>query len=219
MLLATACLDPLAKRRGALVAEELAVDLQQVGPFVGPVLDEIRAADQLVDQLVAFDLAGPGVLQELADRFRFGRQAGQVEIDPANEFAVAAQVARQDLDLLELVVHQVVDPVELGRFLPGKPAAVAHDDERGGGVVALVAGQDGGLAAAHGRDDALLSVHGGHFGVAAFEIRLGGDVAPGRRRRKRPMTVICCLMPASGQHGRLRIDFDAGHARACSGRA
>ena len=51
----------------------------------------------------------------------------------------------------------------------------------GGGVVALVAGQDGGFAAAHGRDEAA-AVDRGDFGVAAFEERLGGHVAAGCRR-------------------------------------
>ena len=42
--------DPVAERHGALDVEELAVDLEQVGPLVRPVVDEIGAADQPVDQ-------------------------------------------------------------------------------------------------------------------------------------------------------------------------
>ena len=50
---ATCVADPLAEGGGALVAEELAVDLEQVGPLVRPVLDVVVAADQPVDQRVA----------------------------------------------------------------------------------------------------------------------------------------------------------------------
>ena len=52
---------------GALAAEELAVDLQQVGPLVGPVLDVVLAADELVDQLVALARAVALVGEEGAD--------------------------------------------------------------------------------------------------------------------------------------------------------
>ena len=123
-------LNPFAKRRRSFGAEELAVDLQQIGPAVRPLFDVIGIADQLVDHLIALDLGGARVLQELADGFGFGRQAGQIEMDPANEVAVAAHIARLNLELLELVVDQAVDPVEFGHVLPDKAGAVAHDDER-----------------------------------------------------------------------------------------
>ena len=47
--------DPLAESGGPFRAEVLAIDLQQVGPLVRPVLEEIVAADQPVDQFVALD--------------------------------------------------------------------------------------------------------------------------------------------------------------------
>ena len=72
----------------APVAEELAVHLQQVGPLVRPVLDEGVAADQLVDQLVALDARVARVGQERADLVGGRRQAGQVEVDAADELGV-----------------------------------------------------------------------------------------------------------------------------------
>ena len=38
------------------VPQELAIHLQQVGPLVRPVIDELRIADQAIDQLVGRDL-------------------------------------------------------------------------------------------------------------------------------------------------------------------
>ncbi len=41
---------------GPFDAEELPIDLQKVGPLVRPVFDEVWAAHQLVDQLLALEL-------------------------------------------------------------------------------------------------------------------------------------------------------------------
>ena len=41
--------NPFAELRSALGAEELAVDLKQVSPLIGPVVNIITAAHQLVD--------------------------------------------------------------------------------------------------------------------------------------------------------------------------
>ena len=83
--------NPLAERDRALDAQELAIDLEQVGPLVRPVLDEFGAADQLVDQLVALDPAVARVGQERPDVSAGGRQAGQVEVDAAEELGVGAE--------------------------------------------------------------------------------------------------------------------------------
>ena len=97
MFSATALRIQLRKAVGPLVAEELAVHLQQVGPLVRPVFDVIAAADQLVDQLVALHLRRPRVGEERAHVVRLRRQAGQVEVDAADEVGVGAEVARQHL--------------------------------------------------------------------------------------------------------------------------
>ena len=86
--------DPVAEGLDALVAEELAVDLEQVGPLVGPVLDVLAAADELVDQFVALGALGRGVGEEGARRLGGRRQAGQVEVDAADELGVGAQRRR-----------------------------------------------------------------------------------------------------------------------------
>ena len=70
--------DPLAEGDRPLDAQELAVDLEQVGPLVGPVLDVFLAADQPVDQLVALDPGLARVGEEGADVLGLRRQAGEV---------------------------------------------------------------------------------------------------------------------------------------------
>ena len=49
--------NPGAERRGTLRAEEFTIDLQEISPLVGPVIDVVVATNQLFDQLVALDLA------------------------------------------------------------------------------------------------------------------------------------------------------------------
>jgi hypothetical protein len=45
--------DPIAETFRAFFAEELAVHLEEVGPFVGPVVDVVGGADQAFDEGVA----------------------------------------------------------------------------------------------------------------------------------------------------------------------
>ena len=97
------------KGRGTLRPEELTVDLQQVGPLVRPMLDEVVAADQPVDHRVAL---GAGVAAVGEKRPHFvgrRRQADQVEVDAAEELGVAAQARGQDLHPLPLGGDQFVD--------------------------------------------------------------------------------------------------------------
>ncbi len=204
--------DPVAQGAGARLAQELSVDLQQVGPFVSPVLDKVGAADQLVDQLVALDLGVAVVGQEGADDFRLGRQAGQVEVDPPDELGVGTQAARLDLDLLELLGHEGIDVVIRRHVLPGEATAVAHDDERRGGVGAFVAGHDRALAAAQGRDQAVL-VGARDLDVTALDKRLGAHVAGAAVA---VLGVYGHLLLHTGQRQDrvLREDVNAGDARA-----
>ena len=48
--------DPRAETFRAFLAEELRVDLEKIAPLVGPVLDEIHAADELIDDRLALHL-------------------------------------------------------------------------------------------------------------------------------------------------------------------
>src|SRR5262249_11995604 len=101
---------------------------------------------------------------------------GEVNVQPADELAVGADVAGQHLHLFELFVDQRVDPVVFVGLLPLEAAAVAHDDERGGRIRTFVAGHYGRLAAADGGHGAG-SIDRRRLGVARIEERLGGDVA------------------------------------------
>ena len=168
--------DPLAKFGGTLRTQELAVDLQQVGPLVRPVLDEILAADQLIHQLVAFRPGVAGVGQELAHGVGRRRQSGQIQMDSADEFVVGAERRRQNLHPLPFGGDQLVDrPPGLG-FLPDKAGSVAHDGQRRGRVGAFVAGQHGCLAASD-RGHQARAVGRRDFAVAGLDERLARHVA------------------------------------------
>ena len=76
---------------GAFRGEELAIDLQKVGPFVGPVVHERLAADQLVDCSRSFFTGRFCVGQEGFD-FVGGRwKAGQIKIHAAEEGGIIGQ--------------------------------------------------------------------------------------------------------------------------------
>jgi hypothetical protein len=82
-----------------------------------------------------------------------------------------------------LAAVKFVDAVPLLRLLPDEAGAVPHDGEGGGGVVALVAGQDRGLTASEGADETAAFGEGDVL-VAGFDETLGGDVALACRRRR-----------------------------------
>ena len=104
------------------------------------------------------------------------RQAGQIEIDAADELGVGAQLARQRLDPLQLVDTPACRCSCSPAVLPGEAAAIAHDGDGRRGVGPFEAGEHGRLAAAQGRDQAVL-VGLENLGVAAFDERLGAHVA------------------------------------------
>ena len=114
--------------------------------------------------------------QEGANFFGGGGQAGEVEVDAAEEVGVVAELGRQDLDALPLAGDEFVDLAEGGGFLPGEAVAVAHDGEGGGGVGAFEAGEHGGFTAAEGGDEAQ-GFGLDDLGVAAFDEGFAGDVA------------------------------------------
>ena len=167
--------DPGAEESGAFRAEELAVHLEEVGPFVGPEIDEGGGTDELVDDLVAFGAGLALIGEEGADHLWGGGEAGEVEVDTAEEFVVGGQFGGQDFHALPFCGGEGVDLVEDGGRLPGEAGAVAHDGHGGGGIGAFIAGEDGGFAAAEGGDEGEL-VGGGDFGVADLEEGLAGDI-------------------------------------------
>src|SRR5690606_7578686 len=134
--------NPAPERCRPLGAEELAVYLKQVGPLVGPVLDVVVAADESIDQFGPLGAAIAGISQEGSYVLGFWRQAGQIEIDAADEVGIAAYIGGQDLHSLPLGRGQFVDAVVNRRLFPLKAAAIAHHGQRGRGIGALITGQD-----------------------------------------------------------------------------
>ena len=204
--------DPVVVGLRSLHAEELAIHVEQVGPFVGPVIDVFGASDELVHQLVALDALRPGVGEEGADLVRLRRQAGQIESDAADELGVGADAAGQLLDQPQLVVDQRVDVVVRLHVLPAVAAAVAHDDDARSGVGAFVAGQDRRFAAADGRGRALAADRG-HLVIAAVQERLGRHVAH-LAVGERGVDGHLLFHPRQRDDAAFREDLDLGHARA-----
>ena len=149
--------NPVAVGRRTLRAEELAIHIQQVGPLVRPVVDEVRTADERVDQRIPLGTRVARVVQECSHGIDRGRQTGQIERHAAHELGVRAERRRLELQSLPLGGHQFVDAVEARRIFPDEPAAVAHHRERRGRVAALISRQDGRFAAPHGGHQASVS--------------------------------------------------------------
>ena len=167
--------DPGAQRRHAFTAEEFAVHLQHVSPFVRPMIDEVGVSDELVDHLVALGSHVAFVGDEGAHFFSLWRQAGEVEMNAAQEILIAADTAWLDLHALPFAGDEFVDFAPLLRLLPGKPGAVTHHRDGGRGIRALKAGQNGGFTAAQaGHEAGFVSLD--HVHVAAVHKGFSGDV-------------------------------------------
>ena len=168
--------DPVAVEASAFVSEELGVHLEHVAPLVRPVIGVFGRLDQFIDEGVALHPGGAVVGEEGLDLVGCRRQTGQVEMDAADEFLVGAKLARLEFHAFPFRGDEIVDLAPaLGGF-PGEALAVAHHRQGGGGIGAFVAGEDGGLAAADGVEQAELVVLG-DLGVAGFKVGLEGDVA------------------------------------------
>ncbi len=168
--------NPLAKGRRPFFPEILIVHLEHVGPFVRHVLDISRTADEPVDQLVALHFHVARVGEKHAHVTGRRRQAGQIEINAADEFGVGAKAAWQRLHELLLGIDELVDIVVRRLVLPNEAAAVPHHGDSGRGVIAFEAHQHGGLAAPQGRNQPML-VGFENLDVAAFDEGLGRNVA------------------------------------------
>ena len=205
-------LDPVAHGDGPLLAEEFPIDLKHVGPFVGPMLDIFRVSDQLIDQRGSLFPAGAWVYQEFSRGVNFGWQTSQVEIDTPQEFGIATNFRRQDLDALQLRIHVFVDVVVMFRFLPREPCTVAHGGQRGRRVGPLVTYQHRRFAPSQEREQATF-VCFQNLDVATFDKGLSGDVSH--------TTILVCgqyghLLAHAGprQDRVLRQDFHRLHTRS-----
>ncbi len=71
--------DPVPKRPRSLLGDELAVGQQQVRPFQCPMLDELRAVDQLLDPLGSLLHRRTRVSKEGLDLLDVWRQPGEID--------------------------------------------------------------------------------------------------------------------------------------------
>ena len=185
--------------------------MEEVGPFVGPVIDVVGRADESVDDGVALRAGGAGVGEEFADFGDGGREAGEIEIDAAEKLIVAAEAGREDFHALPFGGGEAVDLVPFLRLAPREAGAVAHHGDGGGGVGALVTGEDGRFAPAEGGDEAAAFGEGDVL-VAGFDKPLGGDVALAAVGVGRDDAHLL-LRADDLEDGIERGDLDADHAR------
>ena len=105
------------RRVGPEVDRELRLDPQQVAPLHRPVVGELLALEQPVDQgaRLSGSVSGrncPGLLGR-------GQRADHVQIGPPDEHRVRAEVGRLDAQLLQLAEDQLIDPALGGSICVG----------------------------------------------------------------------------------------------------
>ena len=149
-----AAFDPAQERPCRFLADQLAIDFKQIGPFMRPVRHEFGAADQFVDDAVALDLGIGRIVQERSRPLRGRRQAGEVERHAAEKLGVGAGFRWKNLDALEFFVDERVDVIILGNRFPYESRAIAHDGQIDDAEGPFVTHEDRGLAAADGANEA-----------------------------------------------------------------
>ena len=108
LVLFDAVANPVVEGPHRVRTKLAARDQQQIGPFVGPVVDELVALEKLVDQLRA--LVRRLVGQEVLDFFGGGQNAGGIQIRAADESRRRPQTGEGAMfRLLQLGEHEVVD--------------------------------------------------------------------------------------------------------------
>ena len=168
--------DPFPEGLGAFSAEELTVHLQQVGPFVGPMIDVIVVAHELIHQLGALGAGFAFVGEKFFDHVHAGRKAGKVEVNAADEIRIAAQAGWLNLHALPFGGGEPVDLAPGFRLFPDEPGAVAHCGYCCSGVGAFEACEHSRFAAALDGDQAGI-IRLGDISVAALNKSLGSDIA------------------------------------------
>ena len=132
-----------------VLVDSVAADLlgrqpQQVAPLQRPELGIFGPIEQAIDQLGA--LVRRRIREKRRRLFDRRRDADHVQIDAADEFLVRASRRRQELQLLQLLVHQLVDVVVPRRIVPGETFDVADERQEARLDVFQVADQDRRLA-------------------------------------------------------------------------
>ena len=148
-------LQPVVVQQHRLVAHLVGrPDLQQLSPFHHPELDELFAAEELIDELRA--LVFFLVRGEARVFFGGGKQADDVEVGTAQKDLVGAELRRGDPQLAELFVDQGVDIVVLDDLRRLELKVLGQDDEVAADGEGVEARHDKGLSPGARAHDAFL---------------------------------------------------------------
>ncbi len=110
--------DPMVVGLGGIGPEvdgELGFDAQEVAPLGGPVVGELVAREQAIDE--GGSLVGIGARQEVGGLFGGGQGADDVEIGAAEEDGVGREAGGLDAQLLPVREDQLVDLALRGEFV------------------------------------------------------------------------------------------------------
>ena len=133
-------LDPGTQSRDPFTSEELAIHLQHIRPFIGPMINEIRIPNELIDHFIALRLHRACISDKGADFFRLRWQPSEVEMDAAQEIFITADATWLDLHALPFAGHEFVDLAPFFRLFPGEARAISHDRDRSRGISTFKAG-------------------------------------------------------------------------------
>ena len=178
----------------------LAVALEQVGPFVGPVFVVVFAGQQLIDQFLALLSARSFIGEKRPHALGRRRQPGQIERNPANELRVGAKFRWHDFHLLQLRINEFINVVVFGHVLPFVTGPIAHHRDELRCVAAFITHEHGRLAPAQTGDDAVFDF--GNVAVVAAENRVARNLTHVAVRIMRQHEQV---LRATGQ-----IQFDFG---------
>ena len=106
--------DPIVESPHRGRTQLTAGNQQQVGPFVGPIIDEFVLLQEAVDQLGA--LVFGTVAQEGFHVLGGGQRARSIQVRAADKGRVVRDFRWRDVQLLQLVDHQIVDVVPAREF-------------------------------------------------------------------------------------------------------
>ena len=95
------------RRVGPEIDGELRLDAQQVAPLHGPIVGELGAFEEPVDEGGA--LGGVWVGQKLRCLLRGGQGANDIEESAADKYGVGREIGGLDLEALQAVEHACVD--------------------------------------------------------------------------------------------------------------
>ena len=176
--------DPAVVGVDGLRPELRAGDEENVTPFIAPVIDELGAREDELDEPLVLPRRGIG--EERPDLFGGREPADRVEEDAADEGGVVAGRGGLEVELLELGENEGVDEVGPGGGGKGGGGNVVGEggDDAGDADPRGEPGGDGPGAVADCRDGASEigrggRVDGGHRFVGGGKARPAGDVAGG----------------------------------------